>query len=79
MEPIFKIEEHIATLSTGPLYTVELNLVSFNNYPAKYDIRRWSRSPEGDTMPGKGIHLNFGELKALRTALDDLMGEKEEC
>lgn len=43
-------------------WTLELNLVSWNDGDAKYDIRSWS--PEG--KPGRGVTLTSEELKKLR-------------
>ena len=39
----FEIEEHLLTLSENDKgWTKELNRVSFNGAPAKFDIRSWS-------------------------------------
>ena len=45
----------------------ELNLVSWNGNPAKYDIRSWS---DGHQKMDRGITLKAEEAKALR----DLLG-----
>ena len=51
----YEIEKKIAVLSTNSKgWQKELNLVSWNNRPAKYDLREWS--PEHDKM-GKGVTL----------------------
>ncbi len=50
-------------------WTKELTLVSWNDRPAKYDIREWS--PEGDRM-GKGVSLTNEEVIALKELLKDL-------
>nr|CAI9752014.1 DNA binding protein [uncultured phage]CAI9752184.1 DNA binding protein [uncultured phage] len=48
----FEKLEHIATLAeTSGGYTLEVNLVSWNDKEAKVDIRRWD--PQGN--PKKGI------------------------
>lgn len=63
----FDIQENIAVLSTNSKgWQKELNLVSWNNRPAKYDLREWS--PDHDKM-GKGITLTEEELDKLREAL----------
>lgn len=64
--PIFKIEEHIATISTSRRNTLELNRVSFNDYEARLDIRRWGTGPDGEKIPYKGIQLNDAEFEALK-------------
>ena len=47
----------------------ELNLVSWNNNKAKYDIREWD--PEHEKM-GKGITFNEDELRALKEILNKM-------
>ena len=67
----FTITEHIAVLSTNPksAWTKELNLVSWNDSVAKYDIREWS--PDHSKM-GKGVTLTKEELDALRDTLKEM-------
>jgi hypothetical protein len=68
----FEIVKKIGVLSTsGKGWAKELNLVSWNDREAKYDIREWS--PDGQTM-GKGVTLTKEELAALKALL-----EKIEC
>lgn len=47
----------------------ELNIISWNEREAKYDLRDWA--PEHIKM-GKGITLTKEELKALRDILNGL-------
>lgn len=64
---IYEIEKTFAVLSTNSKgWQKELNLVSWNNRPAKYDLREWS--PEHDKM-GKGVTLTEEEFQALKDAL----------
>ncbi len=44
----------------------ELNLISWNDKEAKYDIREWS--PDGSKM-GKGVTLSKEEMIALKELL----------
>jgi len=63
----FEITKHIGVLSTSAKgWTKELNLVSWNDREAKYDIRDWA--PEHDKM-GKGVTLSEDELIALKNLL----------
>ncbi len=63
---VFEIEKTIAVLSTSAKgWQKELNLVSWNNRPAKYDLREWS--PDHSKM-GKGVTLSEEELQALKDA-----------
>ena len=59
----FEIEEKLLVLSEKDKgWTKELNRVSFNGAPAKYDIRNWS--PDHTKM-GKGITLSNEEFQVL--------------
>lgn len=67
---VFEIEKTIAVLSTSAKgWQKELNLVSWNNRPAKYDLREWS--PDHSKM-GKGVTLSKEELQALKDALSNM-------
>ena len=58
-----EIEEKLLVLSENDKgWTKELNRVSFNGAPAKYDIRSWS--PDHTKM-GKGITLTNEEFDVL--------------
>lgn len=57
----------VSESSTG--WTKELNLISWNNREAKYDLRDWSS--EHDKMR-KGITLSLDELKSLRELLNNM-------
>lgn len=66
----FEIVQNIAVLSTEKSgWTKEVNLVSFNDAPPKYDIRSWD--PNHEKM-GKGVALSDEEMKALLEALADV-------
>ncbi len=63
----YEVLEHLAVLSTSPKgWTKELNLVSWNDRPAKFDIREWS--PDHSKM-GKGVTLSNEEMTALKKQL----------
>lgn len=71
----FNIEKSFGFLSeTKSGWKTELNLVSWSERPAKFDLRPWA--PEHDKM-GKGITLTREELLKLREILDqmDLSGQ----
>ena len=60
---LFKITRHLGVLSMNAKgWTKELNLVSWNDRPPKYDIREWA--PDHLSM-GKGITLTDDEISAL--------------
>lgn len=65
----FKIEKHIGVIGTSRAgWTKELNVVSFNGAPAKFDIREWS--PDHESM-GKGVTMTKDEFEALVSLLID--------
>ncbi|MGE5376349.1 MAG: YdbC family protein [Bacteroidota bacterium] len=64
----YEVVMHIGVLSqsnTG--WTKEVNLVSWNDRPPKYDIRDWS--PDHSQL-GRGVTLSREELLALRDLLN---------
>lgn len=66
----FNITQNIGKLSEGNGgWTLELNLVSWNNRSPKYDIRSWS--PDHQKM-GKGITLTKEEALALKNLLQTI-------
>lgn len=48
-------------------WTKEINLISWNDREAKYDIREWSPDRE---RRGKGVTLSTEELSALKELLN---------
>jgi hypothetical protein len=66
----FKIINKIGVLSTSDKdWEKQLNLISWNERDAKYDIREWS--PDGEKM-GKGVTLSREELLALKALLNTI-------
>jgi hypothetical protein len=70
----FEIEEEIAVLSNRGSWYLELNRVSWNGAPAKFDIRTWN---DTHTRMGKGITLTDEEAKALMLALQTELEDEE--
>ncbi|MDZ7834322.1 MAG: YdbC family protein [Alkalibacterium sp.] len=66
----YEVVEHLAVLSESPKgWRKELNLVSWNDRPPKFDIREWS--PDHTKM-GKGLTFNNAELGQLKKALSEI-------
>lgn len=65
----YEIVEHIATLSQSGYTSKELNRVSYNGSPAKYDLRSWKRT-DGEEKLLKGLTLTDEEATALKEALN---------
>lgn len=57
----------VSESSTG--WAKELNLISWNNREAKYDLRDWA--PDHAKM-GKGITLSIDELRQLKNLLNNM-------
>lgn len=67
----YEIVETIAVLSQSGNVTKELNKVSYNGAPPKYDLRSWRRSEEEEQLL-KGLTLTDEEMSALREAIAKL-------
>ena len=66
----YEIIKQIGVLSkAGSGWSKELNLISWNDREAKYDLRDWS--PDREKM-GKGITLSREELLALKELLNTI-------
>ena len=66
----YEIKKTLGSLSeSSKTWKKELNLISWNDKDAKYDIRDWSSEHE---KMGKGITLTADELKLLRDILNKL-------
>ena len=65
----YEIIKQIGTISESKSgWTKELNLISWNNREAKYDLRDWA--PDHEKM-GKGITLTKDEVLALAKLLQN--------
>lgn len=63
----YEILEEIAVLSENNRgWRKELNLVSWNGNPPKFDLRDWA--PEHEKM-GKGVTLSNEEFEALKKVI----------
>lgn len=59
----YEIVKELGVITEGARgWTKELNLVSWNDKPPKYDIRDWA--PDHEKM-GKGVSLTEEEMEAL--------------
>ncbi len=65
----YEVVKHIGVLSEGSNgWNKELNLVSWNDRPAKYDIRDWDENHEKMT---KGITLSEDEMSTLVALMNE--------
>lgn len=66
----YEIVESLGVISeSNKGWTKELNLVAWNNYAPKYDIREWD--PEHEKM-GKGLTFTKDEIVELKNLIDKL-------
>lgn len=66
----YEIVQELGIISTNASgWTRELNLISWNDRPAKFDIRDWS--PDHEKM-GKGLTLSDDDIMSLKEILKDL-------
>lgn len=66
----FEILEKMGELSTSAKgWTKEVNIVSWNDRPGKYDIREWDESHQ---KMGKGLTLSKEEVKQLKDILNSI-------
>jgi len=66
----YEIKENLGVLSENNKgWSKELNLISWNDREAKFDVRDWS--PEHEKM-GKGVTLSKEELVKLREILNGM-------
>jgi len=66
----YEIIKNIGVLSeTEKGWKKELNLVKWNEYAPKYDIRDWN---EDHTRMGKGITLTEDEIEKLKNIINHL-------
>ena len=64
----YEIVMHIGVISqAGPGWGKEVNLISWNDRPPKYDIRDWSAA---HTQMGRGVTLSREEILVLRDLLN---------
>ena len=66
----FEIKETTGVLSESAKgWKKELNLISWNDKEAKYDIRDWDSEHQ---KMGKGVTLSIDELKSLKEILNGM-------
>lgn len=66
----FEIKQELGILSEAKSgWRRELNLVSWNGAPPKYDIRDWG---PGHEKIGKGVAMDDEEMKKLKQILDKI-------
>jgi hypothetical protein len=68
----YRIVRPLGVLSEKDNITTELNLISYNNYKPKLDLRKWQK--KGDTkLLQRGLTLTTEEARELKKALDNYL------
>jgi hypothetical protein len=66
----YEIVKNVGVLSQSASgWAKEVNLISWNDREAKYDIREWSAD---HSKMGKGVTLSKAELMALKELLNSI-------
>jgi len=65
----YNVEKKIGVISEHSGTSKELNLISFNGAPARYDLRTWKRAPGETPKMYKGITLTEEEARLLYNLL----------
>lgn len=68
------IIEHIGVLGERGNWNMEVNRISWNEGPVKYDIRTWN---EDHTKCGKGVTLTSEEWVSLREVINNVQKNEE--
>ena len=69
---VYQIHKDIITLSINSRYENSLQVISWNDYEPKFDIRRWRIDDEGNRIPTKGISLTPEEMENLKKSLNEI-------
>ena len=73
----YRIVRPLGVLSEKDNVTTELNLISYNNYKPKLDLRKWETKEDGTKFLQRGLTLTDAEAKELNKALDDYLEHVE--
>ena len=73
----YRIVRALGVLSEKDNVTTELNLISYNNYKPKLDLRKWETKEDGTKFLQRGLTLTDAEAKELKKALDDYLEHVE--
>ena len=65
MNITFEIKEELGQIGASK----QLSIVSWNGNPAKYDLRTWHATEDGEPKPGKGLTMSEDEARELLAVL----------
>ena len=73
----YRIVRPLGILSEKDNITTELNLISYNNYKPKLDLRKWEKKGDNKILQ-RGLTLTNEEAKLLYEALKDYLEHLED-
>jgi len=68
----YRIVRPLGVLSEHDNITTELNLISYNNYKPKLDLRKWEKKGDNKLLQ-RGLTLTTEEARELKKALDNYL------
>lgn len=72
----YRIVRPLGTLSEKNNITTELNLISYNNYKPKLDLRKWEKKGDNKLMQ-RGLTLTDEEAETLVDVLKEYLKHLE--
>ena len=73
----YRIVRALGVLSEHDNITTQLNLISYNNYKPKLDLRKWEKKGDNKLLQ-RGLTLTTDEAKELKKALDTYLEHVKE-
>ena len=73
----YRIIRPLGIISENGNITTELNLISYNNYKPKLDLRKWEKKGEVKIMQ-RGLTLTTDEARELKKNLDNYLEHVDE-
>ena len=61
----YRIVRPLGVLSEKDNVTTELNLISYNNYKPKLDLRKWETKEDGTKFLQRGLTLKNSKTKKI--------------
>ncbi len=73
----YRIVRPLGVISENGNITTELNLISYNDYKPKLDLRKWEKKGETKIMQ-RGLTLTTEEARELKKNLDEYLKHVDE-
>lgn len=73
----YRIVKELGVLSKKDNTSTELNLISYNDYKPKLDLRKWETKEDGTKYLQRGLTLTDAEAKELYKALENYLASLE--